>query len=169
MRGRVFCFRRQVEFNGDAVQKNAVENSRKSGCRKVRAVTIGAGGARADQHEAGGAAFEVFECERVRYGRIGMIDPRHDLPRSAGRARCERRGIRAARIERVDAQTVIGFADQLLFERGAFERLVDQSEPLLTRGSREFRGEREVVLWGTRHAPKMPWLAANASLWPTLL
>ena len=77
---------------------------------------------------------------------------------AAGARAGERRGVGPARIKRLDAKTVIGLADELLFERRAFERLVDQSEPLLAGGGRKFGAEREIVGLGVSHGRKMPRL-----------
>ena len=62
-------------------------------------------------------------------------------------------GAGRARIERLDAQAVIGLADQPLVERGAFQRRLDQLAPVRLRWWREIRrrGEGRSVIGG-----KMP-------------
>ena len=87
MRRRVLGLGREVEFDRDAFEEDAVEDALEPGRRKVRAVTVSADASRSDEHRAGGAAFEIVEQQAVGDGGIRMIDPRHDLPGCGRRSR----------------------------------------------------------------------------------
>ena len=92
-----------------------------------------------DQRQPGRAVFEI--CRPVCW-LLTDRDDRRAACTGPGRARL-RAGDRlcagGARVKRLDAQAVIGLADQPLVERGAFERRLDQPAPFVARRWREIR------------------------------
>ncbi len=77
---------------------------------------------------------------RLASGGIGVVDPLHDAPGPGGPPG-DRLCALGARVKRLDAQPVIGLADELLVELGALERGLDQPPPRRLVGGREFGGE----------------------------
>ena len=111
--------------------------------RGIEAVAVGVERAGEHQRQPGRAVFQILQRLRIGRRRIGMIDPLHQRPGRARRAPGDRLGARRARIERLDAQAVIGLADQPLVERGALERRLDQLAPVRLAGRREIRRRGE--------------------------
>src|SRR5262249_1966706 len=75
-----------------------------------------------------------------------------DRPRRARRAAAHRLRVGGTWIERRHLQAVIGLADELLVERGALERRLDQLAPLRLARRREFSGEGQRLI---RHSDKL--------------
>jgi hypothetical protein len=144
MRRDVLGVAGQLQLDRHRIEPDAIENACDPVRRRVDAKTRGADRARADQHEAAGAVFEILQRLAIGFLRIGMIDSRHHLPRRTRRASGERTDIGPSLVKRLDAQAVIGLGDQLLVERRTFEDAVDQLQPLLTGRGREFGGEGKV-------------------------
>ena len=147
----------EIEIDGDTgIEFDPVQHAGERDRRRVKAIAIGIDRSGHDQGQPGGAVLQILQRLRVGGFRVGMIDPLHHRP---GRARCapgDRRRPRRARIERVDAQSVIGLADQTLLERGALERGIDQLAPVRLAGGREFGGEGKRLIKVLGHRRKVP-------------
>ena len=156
MPDRIARRRAEVEVDGDAgVERDAVEHPRECRGRGVEAESVGADRAGEHQRQAARAVLEVLQRLAIGGRRIGMVDPLHQGPCRARRAAGDRQRVARARVKRLDRQLVVGARDELV-ERRALERAVDQLEPLLAGGGREFGAKHQVI----GHAGKMPRVAA---------
>src|SRR6202020_127646 len=90
--------------------------------------------------KSAGAVFQFVDRQRIGSRRIRMIDPLHDLPGRGGSPAGDRRNTSGATIDRLDRQSVVGFADKPL-ERGAFQDTIDQLAPILVSGRRKIRSQ----------------------------
>ena len=142
-----------IEPDGDKVEhdaaKRAVQDFR---CRGDKAETPCRGRARADDRQGVRPAGEVLEDQFVGGLDLRVIHPRDDAPRHGSAARDA--AIRP-RIERIDADAVIGLAEEGLVEVAALESLLGGGSPGLARRGGELGGESEIG-----HAEAVAWLCA---------
>ncbi len=127
---RAECRRRDRRHRGCARASLATRRSRSHMRRPLSRPNTSA--------QPGRPALQIVERLLVRRDGVGMIDPRHDLPR-LGRPAGHRLCAFGARVQRLDAQAVIGLLDEPLVEIGAFERSFGQFPPAAPHPTAEIR------------------------------
>ena len=141
----VAALRADLKFDGDVgFEMDAVERPRQRLPGRRQAEPICGIAAGKHQRQPAGAAREILQRLLVRDGRVGVIDPLHDLPRRRQRAADHRRALLCARIDRVDGQSVGGLADQL-FERSALEHPIDELTPVIVGRRCEISRQFQIV------------------------